>query len=285
MSNFIKPKTLDDLVMALKNKDDKTYIVAGGTDLSVKINERCERDFKLIDISDIEDIKNVKEKNREILIGASVTMTELVESEIIDKNVKSLKEAAGNLGSTQIRNRATIGGNVCNAAQCADTIPCLFSYGAFCEIINSNGDIRRDLVENTITGIGKTTLKQDEAIIRFILPLSNDLSAFTKIGDRKGVTISKINCAMKICTSENIIKDINIYMGSIGVMPIRANLIESEMKGKNLNKDLFSKIIPSVRNQVEEAIPNRPSKYYKKQAALGLIEDAILKLIERSEQR
>ncbi len=283
MEKFIAPKDTRELVLALKDKGDKTYIVAGGTDLCVKVNENLVHDFSLIDISNTKDLKDIKLTGSEIIIGASVVMSDLIESSLIKENATALWESAKGLGSTQIRNRATIGGNVSNAAQCADTLPVLFSYGSLCEIINSKGEIRRELVEDLILDIGKTSLKKDEAIIRFIIPTSNDVSAFTKVGDRKAVTISKINCCMRAFIEGNLIKDIIVYMGSIGPMPIRAKIIENSMKGEILNKELFNKIKESVQNQIEEAIPNRPSKYYKRQAALGIIEDGILKLIERGE--
>lgn len=282
MNKFKAPKNIEQLVASLSDKDENTFIVAGGTDLTIKINESMKTNFNLIDISNTKGMMDIEEIKGEIHIGAAVTMTEISENKIIHKRIPSLKDAAESIGSTQVRNRATIGGNVSNAAQCADTLPVLFAHNAICEIINSKGEIRREFVEKMILNIGKTSLKKDEAIIKIIIPCPKGISCFTKIGDRKAVTISKINSCIILCINEKIIEDAIIYLGSVGVMPIKATLIENEIKGKILNEGLIFKIRDSIKLQIEEAIPNRPSKHYKKEAIVGLIEDGILKLIERS---
>lgn len=274
-NRFIIPKSIEELCHALKYIDDNTYIIAGGTDLNIKFIKNNIFNFKIIDISNFSDFRSIEDLGDSIKIGSCVTMTEIENSEIINKEVKALAAAAYNLGSTQIRNRATIGGNLANAAQCGDTIPVLFAYDADVEILDSSKQIRYEKARNLVTGIGKTILKADDVITGIIIKKSKCFSGFSKVGSRKSVTISKINCCGKVLLdSENLIQEAEIYMGAVGTKPIKAELIEKVLIGKNIE---FSScdLEEIIKEQIESAIPDRSSKHYKKIAAIGLIKDML----------
>ena len=128
--NFFMPRNLEELADALKEKDENTYLCAGGTDLVIHLRARKKFHYSLIDLTHLEEIKKIEETQDEILIGAAVTMTQLEKSPVIRKYIPALAKAASMVGSTQIRNRATVGGNVANASQSSDTTPVLLAYGA-----------------------------------------------------------------------------------------------------------------------------------------------------------
>ena len=275
INNYISPINIEELCSVLKDRDDKTYIMAGGTDLTIKFIKNQIFDYKIIDISKFEEFRNIESFEESISIGSCVTMTELENSDVISNNIHALIGAAYNLGSTQIRNRATIGGNLANAAQCGDTIPVLFAYDAQIKILNSAKEYRYENVRDFVTGIGQTTLKQDEIITSIIVRKSNCKSAFSKVGSRKTVTISKINCCGKFeIDDESNIKKAEIYMGAIGTKPVKAVLIENELIGKKLGSESIN-FEDVIQQQIEDVIPDRSSKHYKKIAAIGLIEDML----------
>lgn len=275
MNSFIEPKNIEHLCDALKEKDENTYILAGGTDLIIKFAKENISNFKIIDISSFSNFRSIEDLGDAIKIGSCVTMTEIENNKLIKKEIPALATAAYNVGSTQIRNRATIGGNLANAAQCGDTIPVLFAYDADIEILNSLNQVRYEKARDLVTGIGKTTLKKDEVITSILIKKSKYSSGFSKVGSRKSVTISKINCCGKILLDEdNVIRDIEIYMGAVGVKPIKAELIEKEILGKSLEISSYN-LEESIKEQIERAIPNRSSKHYKKIAAIGLIKDML----------
>jgi len=279
MENFISPKTIDELCESLKKKDNDTYVIGGGTDLIIHFNKKGIYDYNIIDITKLEELKEINENINEITIGSCVTMTEIENSPIINKYIPALVDSAYNLGSQQIRNRATIGGNVANASQSGDTLPVLFAYDANIEIINSEGTRRIDKIENVVEGLEKNNLNFDEVITKFIIKKSTSKSAFSKVGSRKTVTISKINCCAKInINDEMVIDESIIYFGAVGPKPIRANIIEEKLLHKNINEILLEEMHEAVYMQIENAIPNRSSKHYKKTAAEGLIEDILNKL-------
>ncbi len=274
-NNYISPIGIGELCWALQQKDENTFVIAGGTDLCIKFVKNQVFDYKIIDISKVKELMKIEESIDAVDIGACVTMTELENSPIIKRNISALVSAAYNLGSAQIRNRATIGGNLANAAQCGDTIPVLFAFDADVKIINSKNEYRIEKVRNLVTGIGKTTLKEDEVITNIIIKKTNHISSFAKVGSRKTVTISKINCCGKFNIDENdFIKEAEIYMGAVGVKPVRAYIIENELLGKKLG-DIINNTDYAVKMQIENLIPDRSSKHYKKEAAIGVVKDML----------
>lgn len=276
IDNFYLPKSLAQLAEALEKKDGDTYIVAGGTDLVINFSKNGIFDYKLIDITHIKELKAIEETQYEVIIGACVTMTEIENSPVIDKYISALKTAAYKLGSQQIRNRATIGGNISNSSQSADTLPVLFAYGAEVEIINSKGQKRIDKVENVVIGLGKNNLQKDEVITKIIIKKCSSISAFAKIGSRTSVTISKVNCCLKVDTDiEGKIANPVIYLGAVGPKPIKAQLIEKALADKNIKTISICEIKEQILDQIEAAIPNRSSKHYKKEASAGIIEEAL----------
>lgn len=277
-NNFIAPRNISELSEALRIKSENTYILAGGTDLNIKLIKDQIFDFKIIDISKLEGFKSIEVNDDVIKIGACVTMTDIENSEIIKNEIPALVSAAESVGSTQIRNRATIGGNLANAAQCGDTIPVLFSYDADVEILNSAKEIRHEKVRDFVVSIGKTSLNSDEVITSIIIKRGDYISGFSKVGSRKTVTISKINCCGKfLLNKDSVISEAEIYMGAVGIKPIKAELIENELKGKIL-QDININFEDIIKAQIEKFIPNRSSKYYKGIAAIGLIDDLLANL-------
>lgn len=279
MQNFISPQTIEELCEALKQKDKNTYLIGGGTDLIIHFNKKGIFDYNIIDLTKLDELKEINEADEEISIGSSVTMTQIENSIILNKYMPGLIDSVYSLGSQQIRNRATIGGNVANSSQSGDTLPVLFAYGANIEIINSLGIRRIDKIDNVVEGLEKNNLNYDEIITKIILKKSTSKSAFSKVGSRKAVTISKINCCVKLnMNDEMIIVDSTIYLGAVGPKPIRAKIIEDELLNKSINDIQTKDIKEAVYSQIENAIPNRSSKHYKKAAAEGLLADILNKL-------
>lgn len=279
MTKFEAPNTIEELCSALRNKNKNTYVIAGGTDLIIHFNKKGIFGYEIIDITKLKELKEINETENEIIIGSAVTMTEIENSPLINKYVPALIDSAYNLGSQQIRNRATIGGNVANSSQSGDTIPVLFAYDANVEIINSSGTRRIDKIENVVEGLEKNSLNDDEVITNIIIKKTNSKSAFSKVGSRKTVTISKLNCCIKIDTSDDmVINNSVVYLGAVGPKPIRAKFIEEKLLNKNVNDIASADVHDAIYLQIEEAIPNRSSKHYKKSAAEGLVDDILNKL-------
>lgn len=276
-NTFYAPETIQQLVDLLKLKRDRSdlYFVAGGTDFLIDTKKRGIMDFTTIDLTHLDALKEIGKKDNCIEIGAAVTMSKIEKSDIIRNHAYAIAEAAGRVGSTQIRNRATIGGNIANASHCADMITSSFAFGATAVLVNSEGAYRELLLEEFILGLGSTQIKQDEVLVKIRIPYGNDTvySGFSKVGSRKSVTISKLNHAVRLVFKDNHIAEAAIYFGSIGPKAIKAVNMEKYCIGREWNEALRAELLELGSEQVDEAIPTRASRVYKRTAIKGVISD------------
>lgn len=270
------PRNLEQLISFLEIKDEKTYFIAGGTDLIIKLKNNKIFDYSLIDLTKVESLKKFNFTDEKIYIGSMITMTELLENEIIKKEFKSLYQAAYHLGSEQIRNLATVGGNIANASQSADVVLALYSLGAEIKVLNSNSEEKVVSIDEIVIGKEKTSLKNDEVITEIILKRNkNRIESFNKVGARKAVTISKISCALNLEEIEGKIKNASIYFGAVGIVPNRAKVLENYFIGKTLEEINVEDIKDLSTKEIDLAIPTRSSRNYKRIAVRGLMEDLI----------
>lgn len=275
------PESLSELSIALKQKEDNVYLCAGATDLMLHLRQQSFLNYGLIDITHIEEMKKIYIENQILHIGAAVTMSEIEKNQLIGRYVPALKKAASMVGSAQIRNRATLGGNVVNASQSADTLPVLLAYAAKAVLLDDNNQKRIATIDDMIIGLGKHNIAPKEALIELQLICDSDFSAFSKVGSRKSVTISKLNACMKASVEENKLTNVCIYLGAIGPKAVEASYIEEVLEGRCLEQMDETAIRKAVYQQIEEKIGNRSSKHYKKSAAFGII----LELIEAFKEK
>lgn len=270
------PCKINELVECLKCADKNTYLISGGTDFVVKMQNNPLLEGIIIDLKGIKELNYIKAENNLIRIGANSTFTEISENPIINKYAKALNQAALNVGSTQIRNVATLAGNVANCAPAADSIPALIALGAEVKVINGQGKIITNEIEKVLK-----TLKKDEAIIEIVIPIKkNYISAFSKIGSRSTVTISKLNLAA--CVSyNNEIEAVAISAGSLGPKAIRLKSCEKILLHRVPSMDLLEEFKESLACEVEVTIHGRASLPYKKEAIAGLAEQVFYMLFPK----
>lgn len=269
------PKNIKELIECLKKKDESTYFIAGGTDLIIKIKNNKLVDYSVIDLTKVEELKTIEETQDEVIIGSTVCMTDITNSKVISDNFKSVLQAAYHLGSEQIRNLATIGGNIANASQSADVLLALYSLDAKVIVLNSKGDRNTVSIRDLVIGKEKTSLKTDEVIIAIVLEKNNHrVSAFNKVGARKAVTISKVSCAVDL-EVDKVIKDASVYLGAVGLVPANAELIEDYLIGKQIEEIDVELVKELASQEIDLKIPTRSSRPYKRIAIKGLMEDLI----------
>lgn len=274
------PETLTELTEALKEKDGNTWLCAGGTDLVIKLHEEKKFHYSLIDLTHLPAISCIEETEETVKIGAAVTMDELERSELIKRWIPALSRAASMVGSTQIRNRATIGGNVANASQSSDLIPVLLCYGAEAVLCDETGNTRTEKADDFIMGLGKTSLKETDVILWFEIRKSPAFSGFSKIGSRKSVTISKVNVCIKAEAQSGVLKNVSVCLGAVGAKAKAAPIIEKALEGADMMHLCSEEIRTAVYEQIEDNIPDRVSKHYKKSATFGIVSDVLLELRE-----
>ena len=275
MNNIIvkTPSDINQLVECLKCAGEDTYLISGGTDFVIEMRNNPLLNGIIIDVKGIKELNYIKEENNLIKIGANTTLTEIIENDTIKKYAKALSVAALNVGSTQIRNVATLAGNVANCAPAADSIPALIALGAEIKVINGEGKIITTEIEKILK-----TLKKDEAIIEIVIPLRKTyISAFSKIGSRTRVTISKLNLSASVSCNYKIETAV-ISVGSLGPKAFRLKSCEEILLHEVPSRELLKRFKESLVAEVDAAIPGRASLPYKREAIVGLAEDVFYML-------
>lgn len=178
------------------NQDIKYKILAGGTDVIPRWQEdKTLRPNVLIDIKKIGELFGIRENDDKIIIGALTTIQDIKNSKLIQNEFSALSEAASQFAGVQIRHRATIGGNICNASPAGDLLPTLFAHHAEVQLIGSNG-IRFLPISDFIVGPGKTVLESGEIVSEIHLKKRNGKSLFYKLGLRQSMAIAVVNFAI-----------------------------------------------------------------------------------------
>ena len=246
---YFEPATLAEASALLARYQGRAQPLAGGTDLLVELKEQLRRADCVINIKKIPGIDRLSFDARDGLrIGALVTAREIEVSPVVQEKYVSLLQAARELGSIQVRNRATIIGNVCRASPSADTLPPLIADGAVVTIQGGNGT-RHVLLENFFTGPGKTVLKADELVTEIVVPAPAPRTGkvYIKHGRRKAMELATVGVAVTL--SE---RDVKIVLGAVAPTPIRAKRAEALLRGQKIDAALIER---AAQAAVEESRP------------------------------
>lgn len=272
-----KPNTVEEAVELLHQYKEKGKIIAGGTDLVIEIKNH-KADFEaLIDVSSIKEMSFINVKDNTVEIGAATTFTEIAESKLLSNRLAGLKEASHSVGSPQIRNKGTIGGNICNGSPAADTVPPLLALDAIAVIRSKDGE-REILVEELFLDKGKVALRDDELLvsIKFENPGENQVLSFSKLGLRKALAISRI------CTSvfaefdiDNSCRKIRIANGSLGRFSMREREVEEFFKGRKLTEEVIEEGLKLMQQKVAERLAGRSTVEFKSTAIKGVLKNAL----------
>ncbi len=192
---YLRPTSLDQAIAALTEPSAVPYLLAGGTDLIVRLRRGHLRPTIVIDTKKVRDLHDeIGVIDGGLRFGARVTMTSVIEDARVRQHFQALVESAAVVGSVQIRNRATLVGNICNASPAADTVPALLVYSAVVNVVGPAGSRRVPLSE-FFTGPGRTVLTRGEILESVDLPFPRQPvgAAFGRITRRRGVDLATIN--------------------------------------------------------------------------------------------
>jgi len=273
---YFSPKTLDELLDLLESADEHTHIIAGGTDIVLDIRSGRVKPTKVININKIKELKYVKEEEGYIKIGSMMTFTELERNQIINDNAKILAKACSEVGSTQIRNLGTVGGNIVNASAAADSVAALTGLDAQVVLTSKKGQRTMRLVD--FYDNGKTKIRKDEVLteIFFEKPSENTATCFTKLGRRKALAIVVLSFGALIEKDElNRCTKAQFVLGAVAKHPMRIPTIEEKIIGKELNREnlygLLDDMSTLIYNTILEGSPNRlRSANYKSKSIVGI---------------
>jgi carbon-monoxide dehydrogenase medium subunit len=305
--DYFKPKTLEEALTLFAKYGEKAKLIAGGTDVIVMIKQKTMAPDVLISLQGIPGLGQIK-FNGSLSIGPMVTHRTIEKSEVIRKNFSALTDAADFLGSIQIRNVATIGGNICTAAPSADTATPLLVLGTQVRI-KSLKEERTIPIEEFFKGPGKTVLKPGELVKELIIPkpLPNTGSAYYKLQRRLaldlpilGVSIlisldkNKVTCSDMLCTASPIssvlhkmeedqivCKEVRIALGVAAPTPLRAVKAEALLRGKKLSDELLEEVAATASKEAQPRDSIRGEAWYRRDMIRVLVKRMAMKSIER----
>jgi CO/xanthine dehydrogenase FAD-binding subunit len=288
-AEVLMPSGLRELTAALQRATPSSRLLAGGTDLIRSMHQDHWEPDLLIDLSGVRELDYVRLEDGTLRVGALTTFAELQADPLVRRHARCLAEAAAQVGSAQIRNVATVGGNIANASPCADTVTALVALDAEVRTLNGGGQNRTRPLTETLIGSGRTSLAPDEAIteISFAALGADRRAAFAKIGSRSTVTVARLSMALvvKYDAEAGTVFDARVALGAVGEAAFRDACLEELLEGRPANEESARLFAAGCRDAVRRAIPGRYSLPYKQQAVLGLAYDAwnALGLCERCE--
>lgn len=215
----LAPDRLDDALAALDGGSPPT-VLAGGTDLMVEVNYGRRRPDAVLSLRRLAELRGWRvdegPDGDEVVLGAAITYTQLLAPDLAAR-LPALAQAARTVGSPQIRNTGTIGGNLGTASPAGDTLPVLAAHGARVELASAQG--RRTLtVDDYLTGPKATARRPDELIVAVRVPVVDGPGEFLKIGVRNAMVIAVANCALVVDPAARAVR---CALGSVGPVPVR----------------------------------------------------------------
>ena len=271
--DYIRPQSLPEALAFLSENAPDTTILAGGTDVMVDMRSGELNRRYLLDVGRLAELRQIEINEGALTIGAATRISEIGKSEIIERHAPALRIAADKFASRQVRNIATIGGNVAHCSPCGDTIPPLLIHDAAAVVIDPAGQ-RNVPIEEMAGGPYHCTLRPNELITHFILkpkPEMVEFADFQKIGRRKELAIARMSMAAMIGReSDRSISFIRFALGSCTPTPHRFGDIENFLFGKIPNESMLWQAGQILSQGMLEITGRRPSAIYKEPAIQGL---------------
>ncbi len=280
--DYKTPRTLEEACDLLWESREGAKIVAGGTDLVVGLRNGDLKPRSLIDITGIEELRKIEEKEDGMIwVGAGVTHHEIASSPLVRRYGRVLAEAASRVGSAQIRNLGTVGGNIVNASPAADTVPPLMALKAMGRVVSREGE--RDVpLDRFFRRPYETNLKPHEILaqVRFSKLSSTARSSFIRLARREAMAIARMSVAVVLQREKGRIEDIRIAVGSVTPTPERMSEAEDLLKGRAPDEERLRLAARQISETMIRQCGVRPSTSYKRPVVEALFIRAMRKALE-----
>lgn len=271
MLTYHRPKTVKEAFSILNKTSNTALPYAGGTDLwPLWTKGMLERPPAILDLKKIDELQGISRVNGEVRVGACVLMSELAANSLIRESAPVLAEAAGRIACPQIRNRATVGGNLCNASPAADTAIPLMLLDAKLDVASRKGDeveTREVPVCDFFTGPGQTVLKPGELLLRArFTPLAPDaFAAWDKFGTRPSMEIAVASVGVLLKKEDGKVAHARVGYGSVAPTPLRGRKTEEGLLGHTLSVEVIAKCEAAARAEVKPITDHRASESYRRE--------------------
>lgn len=258
---YAKPASLKEALGLLARKSAAGAVpLAGGTDLVAWLRDGAVSPGYLLDIKGLSELRGIRLKAGKLWIGANTTFAEIIESPLVKKHAPLLVESSGMVASVGVRNRATIGGNVCSAVPCCDSGPGLLVYEAVVHVATPRGQ-KRIPMKQWFLGPRRTALAKGSLVLGFSLPLARHAAAFAKLKRYRGEDLAQASVGVRV-DAKGIWR---VAYGSVAPTPIRGPKVERLLKGaKKPDAALLKKAAAVAEVEVAPITDIRSSQVYRR---------------------
>ncbi|GAB6154839.1 xanthine dehydrogenase family protein subunit M [Desulfosporosinus burensis] len=266
---YFAPKTPAEALELVARLGSKAKILAGGTDLLVVMKAKAISPDYLIDINGVEEFKGIIcEPGKGAVIGTNTKLAEIQFSEEIQAKYPALAYAASEVGSSQVRHMASLGGNSCNASPAAETPPPLVAMGAKVVLRSISGE--RELpLEEFILGVRQLDLTEGEMLTKFIIPepAQNSACRYAYMGRRDAMEIDCVNMAVSIELENDgqTIKEVRLVMGSVYPRPLVSKEVPTLLLGQKLSDQLIEQAAEAAQDEAKPIDDIRASAEYRRE--------------------
>ena len=287
-SNYVLADSIPAALHALTSAPQPAIPIAGGTDLLLELQQgRHPRIHTLVDITQIPELNCLELRGDTLFIGAAVPVRVITDSPLVHQHAQAVSEACGLIGGPQVRNTATLGGNVAHALPAADGMIALCALNAMAEIAGPQGR-RLEPMLNLFKGPGISALQLDrEILVGFYIPSRHpsEGSAFSRVMRPQGVALPILNMAVWVRRRAAVIQDIRVAVGPAGPVPQRAVELEKALVNTEYCPESLAKAKALIRTSLRfRTNPQRASAEYRYLLSEGLLEEVIGFAWKRAEQ-
>jgi carbon-monoxide dehydrogenase medium subunit len=283
---YFEPKTVGEAVSLLGRYAHRANLLAGGTDLLVEIKAQLKTPDYVINIKKILDLDYLRfEEATGLRFGSLATIRRLETSPVVAEKYAGLAQAASEVGSIQIRNRATVAGNICRASPSADTLPPLIADGARVKVVGPQGE-RTVLLEDFFTGPGTTVLARDEVLVEITVPAppAHTGKSYIKHGRRKAMELATVGVAVSLTMADGLCQEIRIVLGAVAPTPIRARQAEQRVRGQALDPGVITAAAEAAMAEARPISDVRGSAGYRREMVRVLTGRAIARAAARAQE-
>ncbi|TAK86196.1 MAG: xanthine dehydrogenase family protein subunit M [Betaproteobacteria bacterium] len=279
IERYVRPGSLEEAAEILRAGN--VTVLAGGTDLMPQTHAgRVKFQSVLMNVRRVPELRGIEEHGGVVRIGALVTITELRESALVRERLNVLWQACDHFASDQIRNAATLGGNVCNASPAGDTLVPLLALEARTVLASKpNGSLetRRIPLDKFFSGPGRTLKKPSEllAAIEVPLPPQGFVGEFYKHGTRPGLDISAISIAVGAQLKGKVLNEVRIAFGAVAPTPIRAPRAEAVLEGREADAATLEAAAQAALGEIHPISDVRASDWYRRELVRNMLKRVI----------
>ena len=275
---YVIARSAAEALKALLAGEGKAKIIAGGSDVMVDYNAGKIAPEVLVDVSRTEELRGIRIEDGSIVIGAAVTLTEIAEHPEIRKMYPSLCKGCGTVGSLQIRNSATLVGNVVSAQPAGDGAVSLSVLDPVFTILSKDGE-REARMTDMYAGFGKSRVDSTSELVTKItipVPSEGEAAAFQRLELRKSLSLPMLNAAAMVRVTDGKIEWARITMAPVGVGPVRAEAAENYLEGKEMTDEVFAEAGRlALENANPRSNPLRGSREFRIQTLPVMVRRAL----------